>query len=282
MNGVPDSPRPTGRWRRIRQGLVRATIALLLLIGASCVITPFDVRDTIRSFDEFDRRAELQNERERPQLVVLQHGMLRSSLSLWRLEEALEAHGYEVLNTSYPSTEHGIEGHSARLQAAIDERLDGRDDELPEIHFVGHSLGGLVIRHYLARPDARPASSCVFLGSPHRGAHLASTYRDSWFFQTFGGESAKQLVPGDPIYAKLPRLDVARIGCMFGTAPPEGWSTAIPGDDDGRVGVEEAQLPEQTDSVGMLLGHTQLAQDDAAIVQVLHFLKHGRFREQPV
>lgn len=260
-----------------------ALAVTLGLVAPGCSVTPLDVRDMLTSFDSSPLGDELTTAgAARPQLVVLQHGMLRSAVSLWRLEGALEERGYEVLNTSYPSTGAGIEAHAARLAQRIEGHLARRRGAAPEIHFVGHSLGGLVIRSYLARPDARPAKSCVFLGTPHRGAALAASLQGGWAFRTFGGVAARQLVPGHPFYASLPQVDADRIGCVFGTrGDAVGWSEAIPGDDDGRVGIAEAQLPEQTDSVGLRVHHTWLAQADEVVIQVLQFLKSGEFVQLP-
>ncbi|MCR9248045.1 MAG: hypothetical protein NXI31_23685 [bacterium] len=264
------------------------------LVVVSCAFNPLDVRDSLRALDSFELRSELAAASDpvpdRDRLVVLQHGMLRSARSMWRLENVLTAHGYDVLNVSYPSTSQGVEAHAAQLATAIETELAARRGSAPvaatapppELHFIGHSLGGLVIRCYLARPDARPAASALFLGTPQRGAALAGHFRDRWVFQTFGGTSAEQLVPGHDIYARLPRVSAPRIGVLYGArGDAAGWNDRIPGDDDGRVGVAEAQLPEQTAVIEMRLRHTWLAHDDAALVQILHFLRHGTFIARP-
>ncbi|MCA8950717.1 MAG: alpha/beta fold hydrolase [Planctomycetes bacterium] len=277
---MPPKTRPT-RSRRARR-LRAAAIALAALVVCGCVVNPFDVRDFVVSLERFGQRGELQAAGGTPPLVVLQHGMLRSSLSFWRLEAALRDHGYQVLNPSYPSTDGSIETHARRLGERLEAWLAARPDPPPAIHFVGHSLGGLVIRSYLSQPGARAAASCVFLGTPQRGAALAAKNADRWLFETFGGEAAMELVPGHPFYDSLRPLTAPRIGCLYGMrGDAVGYSADIPGDDDARVGVTEAQLPEQTDAIGLRLHHTWLSQDDPVIRQVLHFLKFGGFRKAP-
>src|SRR5690606_32717456 len=212
-------------------------------------------------------------------LVVLQHGMWRSAWALWRLERALRAHGHEVLNVSYPSTRAKIEDHAAALARALADHLATTPGPAPRIHFVGHSMGGLVIRAYLSRDDAVRPASCVFVATPHRGAILAGLRRgDLLFRMLLGDRAALQLVPGDAFYTALRPLPDVPIGTIIGGKGDEhGCSAAIPGDDDGTVAVREAHCADETDSVLLPLGHTRIGMADAMIAQVLHFLRRGCF-----
>jgi alpha-beta hydrolase superfamily lysophospholipase len=210
----------------------------------------------------------------KPRLVVLQHGLWRSPWSLWRLERALAAHGYAVLNPGYPSTRARIEQHAERLRDAIEAwvRANGAPEE---IAFVGHSLGGLVIEEYLRRPDARAPVRCVYIATPHRGAVLCDLRKHWWLFRLLmGTDAALQLSPGDPFHQQ-PLPFVERSGAIVGSIG-EG-NTSIPGDDDGTVAVGEAQLAGAADTVMLPFGHTGIAAADATIGQVLRFLHDGRF-----
>lgn len=267
-------PRRCGRWTT---ALLLSALPLSALLVTSC-INPLSGVDFLTGLKPLAARAT--NAPARRTVVVLQHGMLRTAWSLWRLERALEQHGFEVFNPSYPSTSARIEDHAAALEAGLEAYLRDHPGPAPDLGFVGHSMGGLVIRAYLARPTARHAQACVFLGTPHRGAQLATAVRDTTLFRVFGGtKAALQLLPDDPFYDTLPRLQADAIGCIYGyRGDGEGWSTTIPGEDDKRVSVAEAQLPEQTDVKGMRVNHTWLPVDDAVIDEVLTFLRDGRFR----
>src|SRR4051812_1015197 len=78
--------------------------------------------------------------------VVLVHGLGRTPLSMKRLEWALERRNFRVINLAYPSTWLSIEESAAWLDAALSRRLEPS----VRIHFVTHSLGGLIVRHYLS------------------------------------------------------------------------------------------------------------------------------------
>lgn len=269
------NPRRRRRWRRI----VAASVLLYVVpVTGGCMnpSLPFDLLLNLSSAPVLD---DCRADPATPTLVVLQHGLFRSWGSLWRLERALEQHGYEVLNFSYPSTRALIEDHAARLRDALEQRIAERGGAPARLCFVGHSMGGLVIRAYLARDDARRADACVFLGTPQRGAVLADARHERFTFRLFlGDKAALQLRPGAPIYATLGRVPCASIGTIRGASgEPDGGNDDIPGDDDGTVGVDEAQLAEQTASVELRCGHTLLSCAEEPIRAVLRFLRHGDF-----
>lgn len=217
-----------------------------------------------------------------PTLCVLQHGLIRSAASLARLARTLRAHGYEVLNETYWSTTAPIEDHARRLAVHVEERLARRREAPPRLAFVGHSMGGLVIRAYLARADARAAWACVFLGTPQRGAQLAALRRRIWPLNlVLDRHAPSQLQPGDPIYARLPRVVAERIGVIAGgRGDGRGWNESLDGDDDGTVAVEEARLAEAHDTVILRCGHTRMTVAVPVMRQVLHFLARGCFERE--
>jgi len=223
----------------------------------------------------------LEDNPDQPTVVVLQHGLWRSSFSLWRLERALRDHGYEVLNVSYPGTQESIEQHGRRLGKRLDEFLRKRARARPRLCFIGHSMGGLVIRSYLAQAGARKADLCLFIGTPHRGASLVDKRKEGILFRIFMGTKASlQLSPGNEFFSTLPQLACPEIGVILGArGDGEGWNEDIPGDDDGTVGKSEAQLPEQTDLCILPIGHTRLSCAAMMIEEALNFLTKGSFRD---
>ena len=205
-------------------------------------------------------------------VVVLQHGLWRTAASLGRLERTLRAHGYEVWNPGYPSVRGTIEEHAELLHRAVESICAEPVDELS---FVGHSMGGLVIQEYLRRSDARPATACVYLATPHRGAVLADL-RKHWFLfrLAMGSRAALQLSPGAPIHSRPIPLPGSS-GNLVGDVG-EG-NSSIPGADDGTVAVGEATFAGARDSLTLPFGHTSITFEPEAIVQVLHFLRHRAF-----
>lgn len=210
----------------------------------------------------------------RVRVVFLQHGLWRTSASLGRLERSLRALGYEVHNPGYPSTEARLEAHAERLAEAIEARCAA--GPVDELAFIGHSMGGLVIEEYLRRDDARPPHACVYLATPHRGAVLADQRRNWFLFEwVMGDQAARQLATTDPFHLQpIPYGDVS--GAIVGSVG--AGNAAIPGNDDGTVGVLEARFDGVGDEVVVAAGHTRITVATEPLEQVAWFLRHGRFR----
>lgn len=265
----------TERSRRLRR-LLAATLAMLLTAGVGVlagwpVAWPFDVLLNLGT-------APLQPELRAPgdgkvRVVVLQHGLFRTPASLARLERTLAAHGYEVLNPGYASTNDTIEAHAERLAAAIEARQAA--GPVDAFAFVGHSMGGLVIQQYLRQPGTVEPWACVYLGTPHRGAVLCDL-RKHWFLfrLAMGTTGAMQLSPGDPLH-RSPIPWPERSGTVVGDLG--AGNASIPGDDDGTVAVQEATFAGAAAVLRLPLGHTRLSFDALAIGAVLHFLHRGTF-----
>ncbi|MCA8942578.1 MAG: alpha/beta fold hydrolase [Planctomycetes bacterium] len=257
-----------------------ASFAVYVAVVAGGCVNPTSPVDAVLNLVPVPQYGDLRA--HEPTLVVLQHGLSRSAWSLWRLERALESHGYEVLNESYPSTQMRIEDHAERLSRALEHRLAERRGPPPRLVFVGHSMGGLVIRSYLARPGARHASACVFIATPHHGATLVEKRKNLFVFGLFlGNKAALQLERGNPFFDTLGPVPCDRVGCIYGgLGDDEGRNDDIPGDDDGTVSTTEAQLEGQSDSIMLPYGHTMLSMVDATIEQVLVFLYRGSFEHR--
>lgn len=213
-------------------------------------------------------------------VVVLQHGLLRSSTALLRLERTLRSHGYEVHNLDYPSTMATLEEHAERLAQALAEvRKPGPTrGAVSEWFFVGHSMGGLVIQEYLRRPEVQAPSACVYIATPHRGAGLADL-RKHWFLfrLIMGTKAASQLSPGCEFH-RQPIPFLGQTGTIFGDIG--AGNRSIPGNDDGTVGVEEARLEDAAATLGLPFGHTRIASHPETAEQVLAFLHHRKFEKR--
>jgi triacylglycerol esterase/lipase EstA (alpha/beta hydrolase family) len=107
----------------------------------------------------------------RGELVVLVHGMGRTARSMEPMRAALDSAGFDVINIGYSSYCCGI----AELGVAVRRELEAR--RLPahtRVHFVGHSLGNIIVRWILTQPDP-PAGvgRIVMLAPPNQGSHEA-------------------------------------------------------------------------------------------------------------
>jgi pimeloyl-ACP methyl ester carboxylesterase len=209
--------------------------------------------------------------------VILVHGIVRSSKSMGRLASALAAPDCTVVSFDYPSTRVTITEAAEYLRQVVDS-LEGID----QVDFVAQSMGGLVVRAYLQQTHAQPdprLRRLVMMGSPHRGARLASLLQQHWLFHVVFGPAGAQLAESsDGFLATLPTppLEFGVIAGARGT--PAGFNPLIPGDDDGVVGVESALLPGACDSLLTNCLHTFLPSHGDVIAATRCFLECGSFR----
>jgi pimeloyl-ACP methyl ester carboxylesterase len=215
-------------------------------------------------------------------VVILLHGLADPRKNMGGLQEYLEETGlFTVLNFTYASTQGGVGEHAAAL-ASVMENLHG----VEEVSFVAHSLGNLVVRHYLAdqtdeatgqQPDPR-IQRIVMLAPPNRGAHLAERFGGNGVYRFFAGASGEQLgEKWQELEAKLatPRCQFGIIaGGRFGGT---GGNPLIDGDDDFVVGVEETRLAGARDFVVLPVIHATMMNDTRVRECTLRFLEHGYF-----
>lgn len=102
-------------------------------------------------------------------LVVLAHGLVRTPASMWMLARSLRARGYRVLNWGYGSYSRPV----AELGAMMARDVAAATGAAPRVHFVGHSLGTVIIRWVLAHAPPSDIGRVVMLAPPNRGASKA-------------------------------------------------------------------------------------------------------------
>ena len=218
-----------------------------------------------------------QNDKE---LVVLAHGLGRSKLAMWRLEQRLEAANYNVCTLDYKTIGESIDSVLTETSAQIDACLEYS----AKAHFVGHSLGGLVIRAYLQNQQESlikgSVGKVVLMGTPNKGSELADHLVESWIME-LGGEITRALVTGDnglgiSLGDDLEMLDV-NIGIIAGTSPSSLTKDKFTGPNDGLVSVESTKLNSMSDFIEINVTHTQMRYDLEVAKQVIHFLGQGKF-----
>lgn len=206
--------------------------------------------------------------------VVLLHGLWRGDGSMSKMEAALSESGYRVRNIGYASTEqdlHSLAQETVPLAVAACE-----DSET--IHFVTHSMGGILLRLYLEQNDIERLGRVVMLGPPNQGSEIIDVYGRFSAFEWFGGPAGMQLGTGE---ASIPRslgpltMDVGIIAGTRSINPI--LSAIIPDTDDGKVSVDSTRAEGMNDHIELPVNHTFMMRDKAVFEQVIHYLQHGQF-----
>lgn len=210
--------------------------------------------------------------------VVLLHGLARTDRSFSKLEAALTDIGYHVVNLGYPS-------RSGDIETLANEFIPKALSHCPSgnaVHFVTHSLGGILVRQYLSERSIDGLGRVVMLGPPNQGSQVVDKLQDAPGFRLVNGPAGVQLGTGE---LSVPnRLGPANfeVGIIAGTRSINLiLSTMLPSPDDGKVSVENTKLEGMADHATLPVSHPFLMKNDRVIEQVMRFLATGAFeREQ--
>jgi pimeloyl-ACP methyl ester carboxylesterase len=211
------------------------------------------------------------------EVVVLLHGLGLNRLVMTRLAFALRREGCRVINVSYPSRRVPLERLAGEWLPALLRAHAA--DTAPRLHFVTHSMGGILLRLFLR--DARPKNlgRIVMLAPPNHGSELADRLRDFFPFRLFIGVNGRRLGTDAASWPRrLGPLD-ADLGIIAGgrTLNPL-FSSWIPGPNDGKVSVASTRLEGMKAHLVMPISHTWLQYRGPVIAEVKSFLREGKFR----
>ena len=208
--------------------------------------------------------------------VVLLHGLGRSKHSMAMLGAALERH-YHVINISYPSRHHTI---TRLAELAIQPALQRCRAYHPDaaIYFVTHSLGGILLRSYLAEHPITGLKHSVMLAPPNHGSELADHFSKLLGYRWLMGKPMQQLVTGcNGVPEQLGPANFS-VGIIAGSRSYNPlYSAFIAGSDDGKVSIKSTELEGMQDHIVLPVSHSFMMNSPAVQAEILHFLQQGRF-----
>lgn len=204
--------------------------------------------------------------------VVLVHGLWMVGFELGVLKHRLEADGrFRAVAFTYPTVSGAMSDHVSNL-------LDfARERRAEELHFVGHSLGGLVVLRALQSTNDLPPGRAVLLGTPSQGSKAAQSVAR---FVPFG-KAILGAVVNEECIDSAPREWTGRreVGVIAGSM---GMGLGrlfaqLDNDHDGTVMVEETRLPGAKDHIVVETSHTGMLFSAEVAQQAAHFLRDGAF-----
>ena len=211
-----------------------------------------------------------------PEEVVLLHGLCRTSHSMANMESALTKAGYKVQNVDYPSRKESVQ---QLADDAIGKAVGKcQRDGAVKIDFVTHSLGGILVRSYLARHSVPSLGRVVMLAPPNQGSEVVDKLGWLFLFKWINGPAGSEL--GTSTNSTPNRLGPATypVGIIAGDRSIN-WinSLLIPGRDDGKVSIERTKLAGMSDHIVIHTAHPFIMKNREAIRQTIYFLRSGSF-----
>ena len=207
--------------------------------------------------------------------VIVVHGLGRTSASMVVLATRLEHAGFDVVRFDYPSRSEPMEALVDLLGEAVSACCG---DEGRTTHFVTHSMGGVLVRSYLAQQPEPHRGRVVMLSPPSQGSEIVDAFGESPMLRSLLGPAGSMLGTGPAALAHRLGPVRFRLGIITGDRslnPIASW--IIPGPDDGKVAVARARL----DGASFLVlpaTHTFIMNRGDVAAEIVHFLHHGRFQ----
>lgn len=210
---------------------------------------------------------------DRRETVVLLHGLGRGPLSLWWLADRLEQGGFRVVRVGYDSLDDSLDEILADVSGQIDACCANGSRST---HFVGHSLGGLVIRAYLARRRPPMLGRTVLIGTPNQGTPMVDRFHDRWWLKLIGETGLSLGTAPEAFPRSLPPPDYP-VGVIAGIDGDADNDDLLPGRDDGLVPVESTKLEGMDDFIIVESSHSMLRYNDRVAQATIRFLRLGHF-----
>ncbi len=239
---------------RARTGRRHAALLLaVLLVASACRAQPAEDAETI----------------------VLVHGLGRTAASLMVLEARLEAAGYRVVSFDYPSRTETMEVLVDSLASVVTRCCEAR---ARRVHFVTHSLGGVLVRTYLRGTRLPHEGRVVMLSPPNQGSEIVDAFSPSPLLVAVVGPTGARL--GTDSTSALRELGPVgfSLGIIAGDrsiTPLGSW--LIPGPDDGFVGVDQSRVEGAADFMVVPSTHTMIMNRSDVASAVIAFLEAGQF-----
>ena len=192
------------------------------------------------------------------------------------MELALQATGFATLNLDYDSRRKALDALAEDIHPAVDLFASGLDGS---VHFVCHSMGGLLARTYLARHRPPRLGRVVMLGTPNGGSEIADRLQNFSAYRAFFGPAGQQLVTrrDAATSALLPAIDYPT-GIIAGNRSIYPiTSMGLPRPHDGRVSVANSRLDGMADHIVIRTSHPWLVRNREAIAQTIMFLRNRKF-----
>ena len=238
-----------------------SVILLLMSVVAGCASQP---------------RTELVTAETRDECVVLLHGLNRSWRAMRPMADALQKSGFTTVNVDYPSQAGSIEDIAP---LAVGTGLDKcRESGATQIHFVTHSIGGILLRYQNKQMPIPDLGRVVMLGPPNQGSEIVDRTRDWPGFGMLSGNAGAQLgTDKNSMPSMLGPVDF-ELGVIAGTGTINVFTSALlPNPDDGKVSVAATRIEGMDDFLVVANSHRYITRSDVVIRNTRSFLSNGHF-----
>jgi triacylglycerol lipase len=191
-----------------------------------------------------------------------------------KIASAFSAQGYTVANIDYPSSKLPIEELAPLAVEAGIAQCAGSS----KVHFVTHSLGGILVRYYLQDHEITNLGRVVMIAPPNGGSEVIDAMIGTPGFELLHGPTGVQLGTDDASIPSQLGPVAFEVGIIAGTRTVNFMlSQYLPNPDDGKVSMERTKVAGMADFVALPHSHSFIMKKPAAIAQAQAFIATGHF-----
>lgn len=211
---------------------------------------------------------------QKHEIVILVHGFNNDESDMFPLKRHLEGLGYEAVTINLPLRFSALEECISLFEYQF-QQIDYECIE--KIHFVGYSMGGLIVRSFLANNTVSKLGRCVLIATPNKGTKLADLCDKLLkpvvhIYQPLKSLKTSSIDIGKPI--NNPQPD---IGVIAGNSNKHILGIFLDGENDGRVEVESVKYDEMIDFIIRPYGHKEIHHQTEIADLIDLFLRTGKF-----
>jgi pimeloyl-ACP methyl ester carboxylesterase len=205
--------------------------------------------------------------------VVLLHGFLRGASSMGELEEVIGEAGFATVNVDYSSRGGSVQQLAETTLTTALAECGARE----KVHFVTHSMGGILLRQYVATHPHAWLGRVVMLAPPNQGTTVVNNLLHIPGMAWVLGPAGSLGVGAEYLPAQLPPVDF-ELGIIAGTSALNPFLTfLVENPDDGTVSVKATEVEGMCSHLILPVTHSLMMYDDEVMAQTLEFLRTGRF-----
>lgn len=210
--------------------------------------------------------------------IVILHGLRRSLKHMKKISAALHKENYNILQISYPSTLYPLDELIKMVLEEIGKYISINDKKI-KVHFVGHSLGGLIIRGLIKNNFIYNLGRIVMIGTPNQGNIFADYFTGYGIFEYLHGPVSEQLISDQKEFKHLFGEIRSELGIIAGNKVGNYYLGYLLQDaNDGRVCVCDTILKGSKEHIIIHESHDELQTNPTVIQKTVNFIKNGKFK----
>lgn len=211
--------------------------------------------------------------------IILLHGLARSKHSMSSMASYMRKMNYIVVNQEYPTTKRSIKELAEKDVVSMVEACQQYKPK--KIHFITHSIGGIILRAYLQDHQPQNIGRVVMLAPPNHGTPLANVLHRNALFKVIAGPAGQELTTDESStpnrLSPTIKPETGVIAGTFSFMPLMKYF--FHEENDGKVPVSSTHLTGMRDFLAMHVSHMFMMQNRSVMKEVAYFLEHGSFNK---